>query len=57
MKHTEDQIKSAIKNLPNLSIDELKHNYKCASSAGSKLYQPFMLAIEKELNSRRKTIL
>ena len=55
MKHTEDQIKSAIKNLPNLSIDELAHNYKCASSEGNKLYQPFMLAIEKELNSRRKT--
>lgn len=54
MKHTEDKIKSAIKNLPNLSIDELTHNYKCASSIGSRLYQPFMLAIEKELNSRRK---
>ena len=54
MRHTEEQIKSAIKNLHNLSIDELTHNYKCASSTGSKLYQPFMLAIEKELNSRRK---
>lgn len=54
MKHTEDQIKSAIKNLPNLSIDELTYNYKCASSVGNKLYKLFMLAIEKELNSRRK---
>lgn len=54
MKHTEDQIKSAIKNLSNLSIDELTHNYKCASSVGNKLYQPFMVAIEKELDSRRK---
>lgn len=52
--HTEEQIKSAIKNLPNLTEDELAHNYKCASSTKSKLYLPFMQAVEKELNSRKK---
>ena len=52
--HTEEQIKSAIKNLQNLTEDELAHNYKCASSTKSKLYHNFMSAIEKELNSRRK---
>ena len=52
--HTEEQIKSAIKNLPNLTEDELAHNYKCASSTKSKVYHSFMQAIEKELNSRRK---
>ena len=52
--HTEEQIKSATKNLPNLSTDELAHCYKCASATKSKVYQNYMSAIEKELNSRKK---
>lgn len=58
--HTEDQIKIAIKKLPELDTEELAHQYKCAltqqrsDSSGSKLYKPFLDAIEKELRKRRK---
>lgn len=55
--HTEEQIKSAIKHLPNLTEDELSHCYKCASATKSKVYHNFMQAIEKELNSRKKHII
>lgn len=53
--HTEEQIKEAIKNLPNLTEDELSHNYKCASATKHKAYQGFMQAIEKELQKRKPT--
>lgn len=52
--HTDEQIKSAIQHLPNLTEDELAHCYKCASATKSKAYHNYMQAIEKELNSRRK---
>ena len=53
--HTEEQIKEAIKNLPNLTEDELSHNYKCASATKHKAYHGFMQAIEKELQKRKPT--
>ena len=53
--HTPDQIKAAIKDLPELTIDQLCHNWKCAHSNGSKLYKPFLDAIDRELRKRRKT--
>lgn len=53
--HTEEQIKEAIKNLPNLTEDELAHCYKCASSTKSKAYHNYMQAIEKELHKRKPT--
>ena len=43
-----------------LDTEELAHQYKCAltqqrsDSSGSKLYKPFLDAIEKELRKRRK---
>ena len=55
--HTEDQIKTAIKKLPEVTTEELAHQYKCALTqqrSGSKLYKPFLDAIEKELRKRRK---
>ena len=55
--HTEDQIKTAIKKLPELATEELAHQYKCALTqqrSGSKLYKPFLDAIERELRKRRK---
>ena len=55
--HTEDQIKIAIKKLSELDTEELAHQYKCALTqqrSGSKLYKPFLDAIEKELRKRRK---
>ena len=53
--HTPDQIKAAIKDLPELTIDQLVHNWKCAHSKADKLYKPFLDAIERELRKRRKT--
>lgn len=53
--HTDEQIKEAIKNLPNLTEDELAHCYKCASATKSKAYHGFMQAIEKELHKRKPT--
>jgi len=52
--HTPEQIKLAIADLPQLTEDQLCHNWKCAHSNGSKLYKPFLDAIEKELRKRRK---
>lgn len=52
--HTPEQIKLAIADLPLLTEDQLIHNWKCANSNGSKLYKPFLDAIEKELRKRRK---
>lgn len=52
--HTPEQIKLAIADLPQLTEDQLVHNWKCAHSSGSKLYKPFLDAIEKELRKRRK---
>lgn len=58
--HTPEQIKLAIADLPQLTEDQLIHNWKCAltqqrsNSSGSKLYKPFLDAIEKELRKRRK---
>ena len=58
--HTPEQIKLAIADLPQLTEDQLVHNWKCAltqqrsNSSGSKLYKPFLDAIEKELRKRRK---
>ena len=53
--HTEEQIKSAIQHLPNLTEDELAHCYKCASATKSKAYHNYMQAIEKELHKRKPT--
>ena len=52
--HTPEQIKLAIADLHLLTEDQLIHNWKCANSKGSKLYKPFLDAIEKELRKRRK---
>ena len=52
--HTPEQIKLAIADLPQLTEDQLIYNWKCANSKGSKLYKPFLDAIEKELRKRRK---
>lgn len=52
--HTPDQIKAAIKDLPELTIDQLAHNFKCAHSKADKAYKPFLDAIERELRKRRK---
>lgn len=52
--HTPEQIKLAIADLPQLTEDQLIFNWKCAHSSGSKLYKPFLDAIEKELRKRRK---
>lgn len=54
--HTPQQIKEAIISLPNLSIDQLTHNYKCALSRDPKLYKPFIDAIERELRKRRHNV-
>lgn len=53
--HTDEQIKSAIQHLPNLTEDELAHCYKCASATKSKTYHNYMQAIEKELHKRKPT--
>ena len=52
--HTPDQIKAAILLLPDLSIEDLVHQFKCAHSKQNKLYKPFLDACEKELRKRRK---
>ena len=52
--HTPEQIKLAIADLHLLTVDQLIFNWKCANSNGSKLYKPFLDAIEKELRKRRK---
>ena len=52
--HTEQQIKDAIKTLPDLDTDNLIHHYKCASSRAHKIYKPLLDAIQRELNKRRK---
>ena len=52
--HTPDQIKSAIKYLPELTVDQIAHNFKCAHSKQNKLYKPFLDACERELNKRRR---
>ena len=52
--HTPEQIKLAIADLHLLTEDQLIFNWKCANSNGSKLYKPFLDAIEKELRKRRK---
>ena len=52
--HTPEQIKLAIADLHLLTEDQLIFNWKCANSKGSKLYKPFLDAIDKELRKRRK---
>lgn len=52
--HTPDQIKSAIKHLPELSVEDIAHNFKCAHSKQNKLYKPFLDACERELNKRKR---
>ena len=53
--HTPDQIKAAIKDLPELTVEQLAHNFKCAHSKMDKVYKPFLDAIDRELRKRRKT--
>lgn len=52
--HTSDQIKAAIANLHTLSDDDLIHSWKCAHSTGSKLYKPYLDAIDRERRKRGK---
>lgn len=54
MKPTPELIKHHITLVSTLSDEELAHHYKCASSSESKLYKPYMLAIEKERKARNK---
>lgn len=54
--HTPDQIKSAIKHLPELSVEDIAHQFKCAHSKQNKLYKPFLDACERELNKRKRQI-
>ena len=54
MAHTPDQIKAAIKHLPNLTVDEIAHQFKCAHSKQDKAYKPFLDAAERELAKRRR---
>ena len=56
MTHTPDQIKEAIKNFPNLSVEDLAHQFKCASSKANKVYKPFLEAALKEIRKRQKPI-
>ena len=57
--HSPDQVKSAIKLLPDLDTDSLVHQLKCAMSVKDpKLkptYKPFIDACERELRKRRPT--
>lgn len=56
--HTEEQLQQGIKHIPELSTDELYHNYKCVLSKQSpkekKFYKPFLVALEKEIKKRGK---
>ena len=52
--HTTDQIKSAIKHLPELSVEDIAHQFKCAHSKQNKLSKPFLDACERELNKRKR---
>lgn len=52
--HTPDQIKTAIANLHNLSDEHLCHSWKCAHATGSKLYKPYLDAIDRERRKRGK---
>ena len=54
MAHTPDQIKAAIRHLPNLTVDEIAHQFKCAHSKQDKAYKPFLDAAERELAKRRR---
>lgn len=54
MSHTPDQIKAAIKLIPNLSTEDLAHQFKCAHSQQDKLYKPYLDAAERELAKRRR---
>ena len=54
MAHTPDQVKAAIKLLPDLDIEQLSHQWKCAHSKADKLYKPFLDAAERELAKRRR---
>ena len=56
MTHTPDQIKEAIKNFPNLSVEDLAHQFKCASSKANKVYKPFLEVALKEIRKRQKPI-
>ena len=60
MRHTPEQVKEAIKNLENLSLEELAHQFKCAHSIDTTkekaLYKPFVTAAEKELRKRSKQV-
>lgn len=56
MTHTPEDIKLAIANFPNLTEEQLVHNFKVMSSMTTKkekdLYAPAMKAIEKERRKR-----
>lgn len=52
---TPDQIKLAIKHLPDLSVDELAHCYKCSLQHPPKLFKAYTEACLRELSKRRKT--
>lgn len=56
MTHTPEQIKEAIKNFPNLTVEELAHQYKCANSRNDKAYKPFLEAALKELRKKQKPL-
>jgi hypothetical protein len=60
MSFTKEQIAKAIANLPNLSDDELAHNWKSATSMKSTsdkiVLKPFISAVEAERKKRGKII-
>ena len=54
MIHPKEQIIEAIKAIPELTDEELIHNFKCASSTKHIAYKIYMESIHKELRKRRK---
>ena len=54
MIHSKEQIAEAIKAIPELTDEELIHNFKCASSTKHIAYKIYMESIYKELRKRRK---
>ena len=60
MPFTKEQIATAIKNLPNLSDDELVHNWKSATAmkgvSDRITLKPFISAVEAERKKRGKII-
>lgn len=60
MRHTPEQVKEAVTSIPNLSTEDLAHQYKCCRTQDSAkekaLYKPFLTAAEKELRARSKAV-